>query len=233
MYISDNFFCYSSWQKDEEIQCVFPIVDIAEVQTTEGGFRFVLDHTVPDTNKKRAILFNVSDPNFIKEVFSYWQRKHEEKNLIQFDELEFQSKDSVEPSTSYPPSSCSLTSQIFRNGVPTSMAQDTSIFSENYLTNQASMEEKWKEYFVVYGYPGICMLRSGSELRALIRGGVPDNIRGLLWNTFSGAAYHAIINPGLFEQMLENPHPKENVLDEIEKVRFKFKFYFLKTKIPN
>ncbi|KAL6076934.1 GTPase activating protein (GAP) [Balamuthia mandrillaris] len=74
----------------------------------------------------------------------------------------------------------------------------------------------WTEYLQKYG-AGLCMLRT-PRLQALIRCGIPPEIRAKMWQISSGSAYYALCHLGLYQQLLEDNKGKEsNATEEIER----------------
>ncbi|XP_036360730.1 TBC1 domain family member 9 isoform X4 [Octopus sinensis] len=85
------------------------------------------------------------------------------------------------------------------------------------LTNKESIKQHlWGIHFSEYG-KGVCMYRT-HKTRELILKGIPDNLRGEIWMTFSGAVNEMITNPGYYANMVQQSAGKNNIAtDEIER----------------
>lgn len=85
------------------------------------------------------------------------------------------------------------------------------------LTNKESIKQHlWNIHFSEYG-KGVCMYRT-YKTRELILKGVPDNLRGEIWMTFSGAVNDMAMNPGYYASMVQQSAGKNNIAtEEIER----------------
>ncbi|GAB1598460.1 TBC1 domain family member 9B-like isoform X1 [Argonauta hians] len=85
------------------------------------------------------------------------------------------------------------------------------------LTNKESIKQHlWSIHFSEYG-KGVCMYRT-YKTQELILKGIPDNLRGEIWMTFSGAVNEMITNPGYYANMVQQSAGKNNIAtDEIER----------------
>ena len=62
-------------------------------------------------------------------------------------------------------------------GICDTMLNDRLEFSEDYLSSQIVLEEKWMKYFNIYGDPDSCLIKD-IRIRRLICQGIPDKYRG-------------------------------------------------------
>lgn len=85
------------------------------------------------------------------------------------------------------------------------------------LTNKETIKQHlWNIHFSEYG-KGVCMYRT-YKTRELILKGVPDNLRGEIWMTFSGAINDMAMNPGYYASMVQQSAGKSNIAtEEIER----------------
>lgn len=76
--------------------------------------------------------------------------------------------------------------------------------------------KRWFDYFRENGQ-NVAMIRN-KNFQSLIRIGVPNRLRGEIWDICSGAIYLRQINPGVYDSLLkDNIGKKSQAIDEIEK----------------
>eukprot|EP01104_Vermistella_antarctica_P011352 TRINITY_DN3159_c0_g1_i1.p1 TRINITY_DN3159_c0_g1~~TRINITY_DN3159_c0_g1_i1.p1 ORF type:complete len:1218 (-),score=295.29 TRINITY_DN3159_c0_g1_i1:345-3998(-) len=103
-------------------------------------------------------------------------------------------------------------------GIGQAMLDDPLHFSQNYRAKQVAQRELWAIYFRDNGHPGSCMLERSERFNALVRGGVPDDLRGMVWLYLSGAAHKAYAESDGYASLLSLYHGQEWLAtDEIDR----------------
>jgi hypothetical protein len=89
---------------------------------------------------------------------------------------------------------------------------------EDYEVNEEKNATLWETFFLNYGY-GLCRVNN-KEFRSLVRRGVPDKLRGLIWQVCSGSVYLRLVKEqeGYYQRLLEIAKGKSTIeIEEIEK----------------
>ncbi|GAM25843.1 hypothetical protein SAMD00019534_090180 [Acytostelium subglobosum LB1] len=90
-------------------------------------------------------------------------------------------------------------------GLPESIIDGT--FSATYRMFQQQQMHLFEQYYAFNGQ-GIAMIKT-DELKALVRGGVPDRLRRIVWLFTSGALYKPYCHPNNYYQQLLQQHQGE------------------------
>lgn len=76
-------------------------------------------------------------------------------------------------------------------------------FGPNYLAQQKKLEKKWWKYFHLNGI-GCGMLRRGYLIEdLLLRGGIPDKMRGSAWKFMSGVTFKALAETMTYDDVVK------------------------------
>jgi hypothetical protein len=96
---------------------------------------------------------------------------------------------------------------------------DNNNFSKSYLDGQEEKKKSWERYFRQCGAANESMMERADMLKKLIRKGLPDEMRGVLWRFFSGSFNKKAVDSEVDYHALVNDPGKENTpfLDDIEK----------------
>uniref|UniRef100_A0A6B2EBH3 Putative gtpase-activating protein gyp2 n=1 Tax=Phlebotomus kandelakii TaxID=1109342 RepID=A0A6B2EBH3_9DIPT len=87
---------------------------------------------------------------------------------------------------------------------------------QTMLAEQKRRLAKWEDHFREYGR-GVSMFRTW-DVANLVLQGIPDRLREEIWMTFSGAVHDRVMNPGLYEDLVERSMVKVTAAhDEIER----------------
>eukprot|EP01133_Synstelium_polycarpum_P012054 gene12054-14105_t len=83
-------------------------------------------------------------------------------------------------------------------------------FGAHYTRGQVLQTHHWEQYFSLNG-EGIAMIKT-DELKSLIRGGIPDKYRRILWLTTSGSLYKPYCHASNYYATLISSHANESTV---------------------
>eukprot|EP01100_Stratorugosa_tubuloviscum_P014904 TRINITY_DN8251_c0_g1_i1.p1 TRINITY_DN8251_c0_g1~~TRINITY_DN8251_c0_g1_i1.p1 ORF type:complete len:943 (+),score=381.85 TRINITY_DN8251_c0_g1_i1:31-2859(+) len=200
LYISLNFVCFRSHtNRRSEFSVILAFREIQKIvkdkTSVDPNSVFDSDETIILVAKRRRYCFLTGEPEFVfKSIYGLW-----EERLIE---------GQIQPDN-------------FNMGIECICAEllnDRRNFSANYAEQQRYQRKLWKAYSDRYG-SGSCMLEVNPELRDLIRAGIPDELRGNLWQYFSGAfAKSCTVPNGYYQNLLTRFSMQESTAThEIEK----------------
>eukprot|EP01103_Thecamoeba_quadrilineata_P015121 TRINITY_DN4680_c0_g1_i1.p1 TRINITY_DN4680_c0_g1~~TRINITY_DN4680_c0_g1_i1.p1 ORF type:complete len:937 (+),score=167.18 TRINITY_DN4680_c0_g1_i1:240-2813(+) len=191
IYVSPNF---ASFRSTNSKICV--VLPLREVRSIKSVIRVDGKNVIILIAKGRKYSFLVSG---FEQVY---------KNLTEAKQ-EHASKEAIANSVPEP----------VQNELPVTLYQHLlSEFSPEYEANQKGQLILWKQYFKRFG-KGVCMIEVSTDIRNLVRGGIPDHLRGTLWQYFSGATFKFYsVHPGYYHGLMKKFQDKESKsTEEIEK----------------
>eukprot|EP01102_Stenamoeba_stenopodia_P017114 TRINITY_DN6093_c0_g1_i1.p1 TRINITY_DN6093_c0_g1~~TRINITY_DN6093_c0_g1_i1.p1 ORF type:complete len:1052 (-),score=286.58 TRINITY_DN6093_c0_g1_i1:38-3193(-) len=188
LYLSNNFICFRSQKNKISLSVVLPIREIQSMKKSISPTRTKKENMVIIVLKRKRYSFMVGNmvQVFTKMTEIWKQVTHgsSQPNLLE-------SKKGM--------SDVDLSKSKNSSKWPEEMLFNS--FWPEYKERDAEKEEAWMRYFKKYR-KGIGMLEISTELKRLVRGGIPDMYRGLLWKHFSGATFISYASPSSYYSSL-------------------------------
>eukprot|EP01117_Protostelium_nocturnum_P007953 TRINITY_DN2838_c0_g1_i1.p1 TRINITY_DN2838_c0_g1~~TRINITY_DN2838_c0_g1_i1.p1 ORF type:complete len:1012 (+),score=378.91 TRINITY_DN2838_c0_g1_i1:198-3233(+) len=196
LYVSHHFVCYDSnfTVSGKLLQLIIPVSDIEVLEKSSVTFGlFQNGLTIKMKNGKKiffALYYSKESFELINSTMIGKQKGMSESNYHDMQNQSAKVKERWSNTPGY-------------------------IVSPQEETNQASA---WQKFLNTHGPLGISIIKT-PKLRTIIREpGIPDTMRGLLWQYLSGSRAKMVANPGYYEKMvLQFKGVRSEATDEIEK----------------
>uniref|UniRef100_A0A1B0B5L1 Rab-GAP TBC domain-containing protein n=1 Tax=Glossina palpalis gambiensis TaxID=67801 RepID=A0A1B0B5L1_9MUSC len=194
IYLSNNFFCFSSDVKDF-VSVVIPLKVIKSVEKKDDD---------PHRSGNNIVIITSENVPFI---FSYIA----DREVLLTKITDLLSRFHVPKNRERPKYDISWSKQAAL------INNHTTEFTPEMEEKQNEKLARWESHFRDYGR-GISMFRTTAVIN-LIAEGIPDKLRQEIWLIFSGAIHEKEMNPGLYEDLVEKAACLKHcsVHDEIER----------------
>lgn len=195
LHISANYVCFHADVEGHSFSVVIP-------------FREVLDIISVDS---KLIQVNTQSNKFSFSLL--WRRQHCCELMVQLWSRRIRSSERLLEKV--PPAEGPWDDFGFVGLGP--IVKDSKHFRSDYAIKQKLQRKRWEEYIGKYGW-GIQMLKTSDALRDIVRYGIPDELKGGLWQIFLGSAHSFCIKPGEYQNLLKQFDGKNSdAISEIER----------------
>ncbi|XP_001600394.2 TBC1 domain family member 9 isoform X2 [Nasonia vitripennis] len=191
IYLSQNYLCFESRVKNL-VSLVIPLREVRLIESAENqASNTAVDKSILVTTARASFLFaQIHDRDFVLQKISELLAKTKIATVSLADSIVDKSNKGreakpVETWTSQPP-----LMKLFKAPL-----------SAEAAVKQEAKEKQWELHFSEYGR-GMTIYRT-VETAKLVITGIPQNLRGEVWLTFSGALNEMAVNPGLYKSLVD------------------------------
>ncbi|KAK2144685.1 hypothetical protein LSH36_737g04030 [Paralvinella palmiformis] len=204
LYLSPGYICFAS-RVLGLVTVVIPMREINSVEKADNPHNALNKPIIVTTLSKMTFLFaELADRDLILEKISDFLSKQPMHRQHSVSESSTDGTFGTTGSSDEPQFQSALIKLFHRRG------------SDEVSAKEAVKEHMWHLHFSEFGR-GICTYRTHNT-QDLILKGVPENLRGEIWLTYSGAINEMASNPGYYASLVEKTKGKENfTTDEIER----------------
>ncbi|CAB0033563.1 unnamed protein product [Trichogramma brassicae] len=202
IYLSHNYLCFESRVK-HLVNLVIPLREVRQVEAAENqASNASLEKSILITTARASFLFaQIHDRDFVVQKIS---------ELLAKTKISIVSADGICDKSNKTKSVESWSPQ------PPLMKLFKAPLSSEATVKQEAKEKQWELHFSEYGR-GMTIYRT-VETAKLVIAGIPQNLRGEIWLTFSGAQNEMAMNPGLYKSLVNQSLGKScQANDEIER----------------
>ncbi|KAL7305876.1 hypothetical protein TKK_0001884 [Trichogramma kaykai] len=202
IYLSHNYLCFESRVK-HLVNLVIPLREVRQVEAAENqASNASLEKSILITTARASFLFaQIHDRDFVVQKIS---------ELLAKTKISIVSADGICDRSNKTKSVESWSPQ------PPLMKLFKAPLSSEATVKQEAKEKQWELHFSEYGR-GMTIYRT-VETAKLVIAGIPQNLRGEVWLTFSGAQNEMAMNPGLYKSLVNQSLGKScQANDEIER----------------
>ncbi|EFA85225.1 hypothetical protein PPL_02225 [Heterostelium album PN500] len=184
LYLSNNFLCFGSI----DLQLVLPLREICTISNEKAFGNRGQTMRITIDKQQHFYFFSNQIETHYDIVRQFWK--------------------DANPSIQNGTNSSGIFEPLHQViGMPDQILENSRDFSNTYKLNQVQQSHLWDQYFSFHG-EGISMIKT-DELKALIRGGIPDQHRRLIWMLTSGSLYKPYCHPPGYYQHLLEQHKNE------------------------
>ncbi|XP_058791505.1 TBC1 domain family member 9 isoform X2 [Phymastichus coffea] len=203
IYLSQNYLCFESRVRNL-VSLVIPFREVRLIETPDNqASNSSVDKAILVTTARASFLFaQIHDRDFVVKKISELLAKTNIALVTPVESVGNQSKDGK-------------AAELWKSQPPL-MKMFKAPLSDEAAAKQIAKEKQWETHFAEYGR-GMTIYRT-VETAKLVIAGIPQNLRGEVWLTFSGALNEMAMNPGLYKSLVDQSIGKScQANEEIER----------------